>query len=369
MKTGKTLSQLAAEIERQAMNKTDLVADTRQLSMVVSEGLPTQDQVDKGVPAREVVKLAVRNGETHLHNLRPLAHAQIAERVGIPQRYYDRMLNEQPDLLASNVNTWFQANPQRRMVRLLDNNVRAFLSDRYQRIENDDIAKVVLPILLGTKGIEVVSCEITESRLYIKAVTHAVRAEVKSKRVGDIVEAGVMISNSEIGMGAVSIKPFFNYLICTNGMVRDKDSMRRAHLGGRQGDENIVQFLKDDTKLADDHAVLLKVRDVVTAAMDADQFRLAIDAMQATVDQKITGSPVKAVEMLVKTLSMNQGEGDAIMRHLIEGGDLSRYGLMNAVTRTAEDLPSYDRATEFETFGGHILDLPAADWNRIAVAA
>lgn len=363
MKTGKSLSQLAAEIERQSMVKSDLVADTRQLALVVNEVVRDDDSNDP------VVQLAVQNGSTHVHNLRPIAHAQIAERVGIPQRYYDRMLTEQPDLLAQNVNTWFVANPQRRMVRLLDGDVRAFLSDRYQRIENDDIMRVVLPILLATPGIEVMSTEVTESRLYIKAVTHSVRAEIKSKRVGDIVEAGVLISNSEIGMGAVSIKPFFNFLVCTNGMVRDKDSMRRAHLGGRQGDENIVQFLTDETKMADDHAVLLKVRDVVNAAMNADQFRLAIDAMQATTGQKITGDPVKAVEVLTKTFSMNQDEGAAIMRHLIEGGDLSRYGVMNAVTRTAEDLPSYDRATEFETFGGAILDLAQSDWNRIAVAA
>jgi len=42
---------------------------------------------------------------------------------------------------------------------------------------------------------------------------------------------------------------------------------------------------------------------------------------------------------------------------------------MNAVTRTAEDLESYDRATEFETFGGAIVDLPRKEWQRIAIAA
>ncbi len=279
------------------------------------------------------------------------------------------MLTEQPELLAENVNTWFKSQPQRRMVRLLDNDVRAFLSDRYQRIENNDIARVVLPILLNTNGIEVMSTEITESRLYIKAVTHSVRGEIKSKRVGDFVEAGVMISNSEIGMGAVSIKPFFHFLVCTNGMVRDRDAMRRAHLGGRQGDDNIVQFLSDETLMADDHAVMLKVRDVVKAAMDADAFGKALADMQASTEQVIQGSPVEAVKELKKQFSMNDTEGDAIMRHLIEGADLSRYGLMNAVTRTAEDLESYDRATEFETFGGRVLDLAANDWKRIAIAA
>jgi len=34
-----------------------------------------------------------------------------------------------------------------------------------------------------------------------------------------------------------------------------------------------------------------------------------------------------------------------LLRHLIEGGDLSQYGLINAVTRTAEDAKFYDRAS------------------------
>ena len=41
-----------------------------------------------------------------------------------------------------------------------------------------------------------------------------------------------------------------------------------------------------------------------------------------------------------------------MLRHLIEGGDLSAYGLVNAVTHFAQDVDDYDRATEFEALGG-----------------
>ena len=351
MKTGKTLTELAVEIERQAHNKRDVVADTKALVM-------TPDS-----------QLQLVNGETHEFNVNAIAHRQIGERVGIPRAYYDRMLQTQPQLLADNVNTWFQAKPERRLVRLLDGNVRAFLSDRYQRIDNFDIAKTVLPILLSTPGIQCVSSEITESRLYIKAVSHKITGEVKSRRVGDVVEAGVLISNSEVGMGAITIKPFFHFLVCTNGMVRDKDSLRRAHLGRQIEGDNVVQFLTDETRQAEDHAVLLKIRDVMGAAMDPDNFRLALDAMQATTEQRIEGNPVAAVQELRNTFSLTEGEGSSVLRHLIEGADLSRYGLMNAVTRSAEDIESYDRATDQETIGGAMLDMPARDWKRIAIAA
>lgn len=354
MKQGRSLVELATEIQRQSEVKQDLVADTRHVAVEIGEAGP---------------RLVVANGVTQPYGINDLAHKQIAERVGIPQRYYQRMLQEQPDLLATNVNTWFQEKPERRLIRLLDGNVRAFLSDRYQRIDNWDVAQTVLPILLGTDGIECLSQEITESRLYIKAVTHKVQGEIKSKRVGDVVEAGVLISNSEVGQGAITIKPFVNFLVCTNGMVRDKDALRRAHIGRQIEGDNVVNFLTDETRKAEDHAVLLKVRDVVTAALDADNFRRLLDEIQATTEQRLEGNPVEAVKVLGNVFSFNEGEQTNVLRHLIEGADLSRYGLMNAVTRAAEDLDSYDRATEFETFGGAILDLPRSEWQRIAVAA
>lgn len=364
MKEGRSLTALAAEIERQAQSKRDMVADTRSIEM---SSIGTLDEITS--PEFKVPRLAVKNGETHFFDINSNAHRQIAERVGIPGKYYERMLKDQPELLMQNVNTWFRAKPERRLIRLLDGNVRAFLSDRYQRIDNWDVAQTVLPVLLGTPGIEVVSSEITESRLYIKAVTHKVQGEVKSRRVGDIVEAGVMIMNSEVGLGALAIKPFLNFLVCTNGMVRDKDAMRRAHLGRQIEGDNVVQFLTDETRRAEDHAVLLKVRDVINAAMDPESFRRALDEIQMTTEQKIEGNPVEAVTELASQFQMSGDESNSILRHLIEGADLSRYGLMNAVTRASADIESYDRATELETMGGAIVDLPKSQWHRIAVAA
>ena len=55
--------------------------------------------------------------------------------------------------------------------------------------------------------------------------------------------------------------------------------------------------------------------------------------------------------------------------HLITGGTLTRWGLVNALTRTAEDVDTYDRATDFERFGGQVIELPRRDWERIALAA
>lgn len=357
MKQGKTLSQLATEIERQARAKVDFVASCDQLHMAVPH--------PAGSPVIQI------KGQPRDFGITAHAHRQLGDKCGIPAKYYDRCQSEDPELLALNVNAWMRKHHEPRLIRTLDGDMRAFLSNSYQRIDNLHVAEVVLPVLASTPSIEVVSCEITESRLYIKAVDHSVKAKVKgTRRVGDVVEAGVIIGNSEIGQGAIVVNPFFNFLACLNGMVRAKAGMRAQHLGTKlDADENLARILADDTRKASDRALLMKVRDVVRLAMDAAAFQRAIEAMEASTEDMMRGDVNEGVKILANDFGMTEGESSSVLRHLIQGGDLSRFGVMNAVTRTAADLESYDRATDFETMGGRVLDMSRAEWKRVAEAA
>jgi hypothetical protein len=74
---------------------------------------------------------------------------------------------------------------------------------------------------------------------------------------------------------------------------------------------------------------------------------------------------VAAVEVTAKRFALTEGEQGSVLEHLARGGDLTRYGLLNAVTRTAEDATSYDRAIELECVGGEILELPASTLRRL----
>lgn len=351
MKTGKTLVELATEIERQRKAKQDYIADTRQMHMLDDSRMILRvDGVDSAA-------LPVR----------PIAHSQIGQRLGIHAKYYDRMLAEAPQLLAQNVNHWFGKAPERRMLRTLDGDVRAFLSDRYARIDNWNVANVVLPIMQQQAGLQVVSCEITERRMYIKATSTQIKLAVQgSRRRGDVVEAGVIAKNSEIGFGRLEIGPYMKFLACTNGMIAEA-SLQRAHLGRK--DDSLDGLLSDETKALEDKALLAKVADVLKAAFNRETFEARIQKMSEQTQQMIKGDPVKAIEVLGEELALTQDEQSSVLRNLIEGGDLSRYGVMNAVTRTAEDVDSYDRATDFEQMGGIVLDLPQKNWERIAVAA
>lgn len=347
MKTGISLTALAQKIEAQRDLKHDLIVPTQKATVETSP--------DK-------VSSLIVPGQGSFPIL-PLAHRQIASHTGIPAQYYDRMQSEQPALLANNINTWFNAYPSNRMVRTLGGDARAFLSDRYQRIENEEIAEAALPVLMDLPGVKIVSCEVTDRRLYIHATVPTITGEVKK---GDIVEAGVIISNSEVGLGSVSVAGLIWRLICLNGM-KTSDAYRRNHVGRKVEDNEALWA--DDTRKADDRAVLLKVRDMVRAAVDETNFRVQLSKLQGLTEGKITGSPERAIEVLARKVGATDGERGGILRSLIEGADLSRWGIVNAITHQAHAVESYDRAVEFETMGGRLVDLPATEWREILEAA
>src|SRR5690606_19615141 len=98
----------------------------------------------------------------------------------IPAKYYDKMRAQAPDLLSANVNRWFQQGPEDRLVRMLDDKTRAFLSRSYRPLENEDLAIATIPPLREL-NVDIMSMEVTDRRLYIKAVDKKVTRELKAK--------------------------------------------------------------------------------------------------------------------------------------------------------------------------------------------
>jgi len=332
MKTGKTLVELATELERQSSAKKDFIASTSSLEMTTTGEIALEsDTTTEPFPVTD-------------H-----AHSQIAARLDIPAKYYNRMKAEAPRLLAANVNEWFATKPERRMVRTLDGEMRAFLSDRYRRLDNFDLAEAVLPILAEMgEGIRIVSTELTDSRMYVKAINERLELEVKR---GDVVQAGIVISNSEIGLGSLKVEPLIYRLICENGMVAQDFSKKRYHVGRSADEGDTYELYRDETVKADDRAFFMKVQDTVRAAVDIAKFSTIVETMREATEKRIEGNPVKAVELTANHFGFNNEESSGVLQHLIQGGDLSAYGLLNAITRTSQDVEDYDRASELERDG------------------
>lgn len=372
MKTGKTLVELATEIQRRADNKKDLVASTNHISMI-NPGSTRSD-------GSEVTDLALAIGSKQYFNINSIAHAQIGAHLDIPKVYYDKMLSDIPDLLSSNVNEWFRKYPVPRMVRTLDGTARAFLSDKFAPdMENEDLAEAVLPVLMDM-NLDIASCEITDRRLYIKAVDKKVSRELAKNGAffGDgghtivrVAFPAITISNSEVGHGALSIQGGVYDGGCSNLSFFGERSMRRAHVGQKQSiaEGELYAMLSDKSRRLNNAALWSTVRDVVRAVFERAKFDALVDKIEGTYEQKITGDVVKVVQLSTKKLGLLESEGKSVLDHLIKGGDISRFGLYNAITRMSADVESYDRATELERVGAQVIELPQADWKVLAEAA
>lgn len=351
MKAGRTLQELAIELDRQAKAKRDLIVDTGALHM---------DVTDDG-------RIALNLGTVDYHEsfeINDIAHRQFGQYLKIPAPYYDRMRTEFPDLLTRNVNGWLAKEPEnRRMLRTLDGTARAFLSDRYRRIDNYEVAQSVLPIIGNMAGASVESCELTDSKMYIKVVNQRITAEIAK---GDVVQAGIVITNSEVGYGSVSVRPLIYRLVCSNGMIAEDGSIRKYHVGRANEADDNFNIYRDETIEADDRAFLMKIEDAVSAAVDQVRFNSIVSRLRESREAKIDPPAVpKVVELTAKEYSISQAESEGILGHLIAGGDLSLYGLANAVTRHARDVDSYDRSTELEATGYKIATMSPALWRRL----
>ncbi len=344
MKQGMTIQQAATEIMRQSEAKADYLVNTANLHMETCDGAPALRLLDEsGIDRVEPLDIL------------PTAHRQMGDYLNIPRKYYDRMLQENTGLLAQNVNSWLQRGPEQRMIRTIDGRARAFLSNRYRRIDNIDIARITLPIIQEIPDVIYESCNLSDDYMYIKVVNPRLTAEVVP---GDIVQAGVVISNSETGQGAVCVQPLIYRLVCRNGMVVNEARTRRNHIGRvSSADENLLIY-SDATLEADDKAFIMKVQDTVRAAVDEARFTRVLDKLRKSKEKKLNTADIPSVvKLAASNLHLTEAEGDGVFQHLIQDADYTLYGLANAVTRYSQDVADYDRASKLEEVGYQIITM------------
>ena len=332
MKSGKTINQLVETVVSEDKNKRDFISDTRHVSMMAEGGV-------------EILDVGGFSLTGH-------AHSQIAQRVQIPQKYYDRMRTEAPALLSNNVNHWFQENPEPRLIRTMNGKARAFLSNRYRVLDNYDLLQAIVPKLREV-GCKPESMDITERKLYLKCLFPKIEMEVS---VGDVVQAGLVISNSEVGLGSLRIEPLVYRLVCTNGLIAPDAGLVKFHLGRALGDDqdHAFELYRKETIQATDQAFWMQVSDTIDALLSPEVFERIVGRLREAKEQRITDIP-KTVQVTKKRLNLTDDEQSSVLHHLAEGGDLSLYGLTNAVTRTSQDLNDYDRATELERSAWSLL--------------
>jgi len=343
MKSNMTMDEFKQEVRRREEAKADFIAPSSHIKML-----------DDG----EHIELG-----DQIYDLQSNFHSQVSNHLHIPKRYYDAM-QEIPSLRAANVNAWLTKNGnEERMVRTLDNNARAFLSSRFRPFDNLFALKAMSPVFDEFKGLEVKANSLTDNRMYLEIVFPSLSAEVVP---GDTVNQGIIVTNSEVGRGALDVSSLIWRLVCSNGMI-GQSILSRKHVGRRIDFETEdVNIYQHDTIEAELESYRLRIRDVVRHALQESVFSERIEKLREAVTDEIPKKTVKkTIENVTKKLSIKEDEIDNIFANIASEGDYSRYGLANAVTALAHE-SNADDAFEYERAGNTIIELNPTEWKVLA---
>lgn len=161
--------------------------------------------------------------------LRELAFSQLSQRIGAPGAYVRTL---PPKLQVANMNHGLVKERQSAVLRLAGGEVRAVVSERYACIDD--------PLLL-----ELASDTLRKTGFASDAVVRAVavgphtvlRITIPGEGVavkrGDVIEWGIDLANSELGLRSVQVTPVTYRLVCENGMRawKSEAALRMRHVG------------------------------------------------------------------------------------------------------------------------------------------
>ncbi len=211
----------------------------------------------------------------------------------------------------------------------------------------------------------ILSVGLTERSLCLKCYVENMIAEV---RKDDVVQSGVMIRNSEVGLGYHEITPFIRRVWCDNGMAADEYASKKRHIGKKETGSGTYELLSDETKQLQDDAFYSEIRDVLKGFLvDRETFQRIVEKMRQAASDEIK-KPEQTIKVLSNTYQLSEDESTGVLTNLCNGRDgtgINRWGLINAVTALSDSAKTYDRATDLERLGGKLLNLTQTEWHQL----
>ena len=301
---------------------------------------------------------------------------QTASQFDVPVRYLRKLHGGDEsdlDLFDDNVNHWAGKATNKVLLRLLWGQhpdhpatagiVRAILSDKYGIRDNFDTVVSLLDgmreVGLGADNIR--GADLSEDRLYLRVDAPELKVSAPKLLEGyrspwrdrqteqsDIIHAGILVKNSEVGGGAFEIVPELRVRICDNGLQMTFDSLRKVHLGGRL-EEGQISW-SDSTRAAAAEFVKQQVKDAVASFLNVEYVQGAVAKLEADAGHEVD-DVAKTIEVVAKAQSYTEGEAKGILAHFIRGGQATTGGLLQAVTSYAQEIEDVDRANDFAATG------------------
>lgn len=296
------------------------------------------------------------------------AHSQLAGRANVPTVFADRIRQSHPDLWVHTMTDLYPKAPT--LFRLIDRGgpvtMRAALSDRYQIIDNVDVLTTMLQAFidsgLGPNEVEIdgdfdaddgllrIRCVVPSVAIAARELVARYRSPFDSRTGAELpmIWAGIEVSNSETGSGALSIAPRAVLEVCRNGMTRnvDGEAFRRVHLGAKLETSGIITW-SENTRAKQLELIASAARDAITTFISPAFLRKCVDEASAAAGIEVT-NPEATMARVVKSAQLTDDEANTVLSNWIRSGDPTVLGIAHAVTATARTVESSERQAELE---------------------
>ncbi len=363
-----TLSAILEKIQTEAARKADYIAPTDALQVQTVDGNTNIIlEANRGMPTMEF-------------QTNEVAFQQLASNCDIDVRTARRLRdNENYSAEFDNlINKILVNEPKSKMLRTFDGDqplVRAIVSDKFKTFDNVDLVESALPQLMDSPANwQIVNGTVTDHRLYLRLKS---LVQVAEPALGDHMANGILLRNSEVGMGSVEVRQMVFTLACLNGMM-SSNITRHTHVTSARGTDD-WSVLTAEAKNADNHALQLKLRDVVASYASRESFDQTVEQMRIAhgdIVENGLANPAAVVDSVVKVLSLPKKSSDSIMAGLMQtiqqpgysNKPISRATIVNAVTAVAHTADA-DSVDDWYSNGRAVLDLPRNQWETIARAA
>ena len=331
MKKGEPLKPMLQKIDEDSKLKKDAIVNLK--SFEVSQGVNSFPDLNFG---------KVESG-----TLNDYALGQLCNKLDISSGYI-RQCVPFKEVVNYNLNHWISKTKERNlMVRQSGETVRAILSDRYKRLDNDIVAHHTLNKMMDMKA-EIKFAEYTGDQLNITAVTPKLKGEVKE---GDEVQGGITITNCEVGTQSLLIQPFIYRLVCTNGMVAPRylNKFYAKHVG------KVLINLEEDTQAI---KIIDKMQKQLELVNNPELFQENLQRLKDATEIKTTSHDIVKILKHHKVSDYEKSEIYAKLNHNISDPFFTtdKYTFANAITNIANsDDMSNERTRYLQELGGLII--------------
>ena len=307
--------------------------------------------------------------EPYMAKPNKVGHSHIATKMGVPTKYWQKMIDGHDELAAHNFNYWKQLEglkardggnaPRQVFFRGYRDekgssmgNMRALLSNSYLPYDNLTLLMTVLKTcneIASDRGIKihVDKCDLSEKKLFVRFICKDVEKDaadyMKGYRdpnqgttggdgVSKKIFSGFVVSNSEVGAGKLVCAPRLVVGACRNGLIWTSEQYDRTHLGSKMD----KGFYSPRTHKANYELIESQMIDHVNRFLSEDFLGKTIEQVEQ-LDAWRLAHPANAVRNIGHEFKFSEEEQEGILNHfMLQGRSQTAFDIAQAITSYAQ---------------------------------